>query len=89
MSHILIRTNIAGYGGNPVSVFCAYDTDSDILAVSREGEYEDGDRAGFLKISNQNRDKAYDALFTEDLTRNGITAFFELDALKLIGRAHV
>lgn len=84
MSHILIRANIAGYSGSPASVMCAYDTDSDILAVSSEREYEDMDRAGFLKISNQSRDKAYDALFTEELTRNGITAFFELDALKLL-----
>lgn len=84
MSHILIRANIAGYGGNAVSIYCAYDTDSDILAVSREGEYEDSDRPSFLKISNQNRDKAFDALFTEELTRSAINAFFELDALKLL-----
>lgn len=82
--HILIRASVAGYGGSPVSVYCAYDPQTDILAISRKGDYDGGDREGFLKITNQERDKAYDALFTEDKTREAITAFFELDALKLI-----
>lgn len=84
MSHVLMRVNIAGYGGTAVSVFCAYDTESDMLAVSREADYEPTARDGFLKITNQDRDAAYDALFTEELTRNAIGAFFELDALKLL-----
>lgn len=87
MSAVLIRVNIAGYGGSPVSMFCAYDPDTDILAVVRETDYEASERAGFLKISNQDRDAAYDALFTEELTKGAIGAFFELDALKLLSIA--
>jgi hypothetical protein len=82
--HILIRSSMAGYGGSPVSVFCAYDPSTDILAVSRKGDYEGSERDGFLKITNQDRDAAFDALFTEDKIREAITAFFELDALKLV-----
>jgi hypothetical protein len=84
VSHVLIRVNIAGYGGSPVSMFCAYDPDTDILAVSREAEYEGGQRNGFLKITNQDRDEAFDALYTEEQTKSAIGAFFELDALKLL-----
>ena len=84
MSAVLIRVNIAGYGGAPVSMFCAYDPETDILAVARESEYEDGPRDGFLKITNQDRDGAYDALFSEELTKGAIGSFFELDALKLL-----
>jgi hypothetical protein len=82
---ILMRVNIVGYAGPPSTLFCAFDPNTDILAVVKEApEYEPGARDGFLKISSQSRDTHYDALFTEDNTRDAINAFFELDALKLI-----
>jgi hypothetical protein len=81
---IKMRVNVAGYKGAPASIFAAYDPASDILLVARESAYEGGERAEFLKITNQARDAAQDALFTEDDTRSAIAAYFELDALKLI-----
>lgn len=82
---ILMRVNIVGFAGAPSTLFCAFDPNTDILAVVREGDgYEAGPRDGFLKISSQQRDAHQDALYTEDNTREAITAFFELDALKLI-----
>lgn len=81
---IKMRVNVAGYKGTPTSIFAAYDPVSDILLVARESPYESGERDGFLKITNQVRDAAHDAVFSEDDTRGAITAYFELDALKLI-----
>lgn len=81
---IKMRVNVAGYKGAPASLFAAYDPATDILLVARESAYEGGERDGFLKITNQVRDSAQDALFTEDDTRSAITAYFELEALRLI-----
>lgn len=81
---IKMRINAAGYKGEPASLFAAYDPESDILLVAREAKYEGDQREGFLKITNQTRDKFSDALFTEDDTRAAITAYFELDAMRLV-----
>lgn len=81
---VKMRVNVAGYKGAPASIFAAYDPSSDILLVARESAYEGGERADFLKLTNQSRDTAHDAVFTEDDTRAAITAYFELEALKLI-----
>lgn len=81
---IKMRVNVAGYKGAPASIFAAYDPSSEILLVAREAAYEGGVRDGFLKLTNQTRDAAHDAVFTEDDTRGAITSFFELEALKLI-----
>jgi hypothetical protein len=81
---VKLRVNIAGFAGKPVSLFAAYDPGTDILLVAREVEYEGGAREGFLKITNQARDDEHDAVFTEDETREAISAYFELDALKLL-----
>lgn len=84
-SSILMRVNIVGYAGAPATLFCAFDSETDTLAVIKESpEYEAGPRDGFLKISSQDRDLSHDALFTEADTRSAINAFFELEALKLI-----
>ena len=81
---VKMRVNVAGYKGAPTSLFAAYDPQTDILLVARESPYEGGEREGFLKITNQTRDVAHDAVFTEDDTRAAITAYFELDALRLL-----
>ena len=81
---VKMRVNVAGYKGAPASIFAAYDPAADILLVAREATYEGGERAGFLKVTNQVRDAAHDAMFTEDDTRDAINAYFELDALKLL-----
>lgn len=81
---VKLRINVAGYKGEPVSVFAAYDPSTDILLVARQDPYQGGEREGFLKVTNQVRDAAHDALVTEDDTRAAITAYFELCAMKLI-----
>lgn len=81
---ILMRINVAGYFGRPVSVFAGYSPATDILLVSREGEYEANERPGFLHITNQFRDEHHDAVFTEQDLKEAIGAYFELDALRLL-----
>lgn len=82
---VLMRINIAGYAGAPATLFGAYDPDTDVLAIIKEAkEYEGGPRNGFLKITNQQRDAAFDGLFLEDETREAILAFHDLEALKLL-----
>ena len=82
---VLMRVNIVGFAGSPSTLFCAFDPNTDMLAIIKEHpEYEAGAREGFLKISSQSRDEHFDALYAEDNTRDAINAFFELDALKLI-----
>lgn len=83
--HVLIRVNIAGFQGEPATVFGAYDPANDMLAILRLGkEYEGGPRDGFLKITNQQRDASYDAIYTEEETRDSILAFFSMESLKLV-----
>ena len=81
---ILMRINVAGYFGRPVSVFAAYAPATDILLVSRESEYEVAERPGFLHVTNQHRDEHHDAVFTEQDLKDAICAYFELDALRLL-----
>lgn len=82
---VLMRINIAGYADRPASVFAAYDPNSDVLAIARLAkEYEGGPRDGFLKITNQQRDDAYDAIYTEEETRDSILAFFDMENLGLL-----
>lgn len=79
-----MRVNCAGYGGRPVSVFAMFDPVSDVLAVVRETPYETVPREGFLRVTTQDRDPTHDAVFTEDDTRRGIVAYFDLEAMNRI-----
>lgn len=82
---VLIRVNIAGFQGEPATVFGAYDPSNDVLAILKlSKEYEGGPRDGFLKITNQPRDASYDALYTEEETRDSILAYFSMESLKLL-----
>lgn len=81
----LIRVNIAGFRGEPATLFGAYDPRTDILAVLKVAkEYEPGPRDGFLKITNQSRDTSQDALYGEQDLRESVLAFFDMDSLKLV-----
>lgn len=81
----LIRVNIAGFYGEPATIFAAYDPGTDVLAIARVGKaYEPGPREGFLKITNQSRDQSYDALFGEDDFEEAVRAFWDLESLKLL-----
>lgn len=79
-----MRVNVAGYSGAPTSLLCAFDPNSDVLLVSKSVPYESIDRPGFLRITTQDQDVVFDALFTEDDSRDAIVAYFSLDAMKLL-----
>lgn len=81
---IKMRVNVAGYAGEAVTLYGAYDPSNDVLLVAKEDKYADGPRPGFLLITNQERDQAREALFTEDDFSEAINAFFELDGLRLL-----
>lgn len=82
---VMLRVNIAGFVGDPATVFGAFDPATDMLAVLYIGnEYEAGAREGFLKITNQQRDAAYDAFYSEEEIRESIVSYFEMDSLKLL-----
>lgn len=82
--YVFIRVNAAGYQGEVVSMLCSFDPATDILFAMKTVPYEDGDRPGFLRVTTLDRDKSRDMLFTEDDTREAITGFFELDAMRLV-----
>lgn len=85
MSAVLIRVNIAGFQGEPATIFGAYDPATDMLAITKMGKSYDGKALeGFLKITNQTRDVAHDAMFTEEEMPEAIRAFFNLESLKLV-----
>lgn len=85
---VLMRVNAAGYTGEPVSMICSFDPATDMLLVMKTmKDYEAGDRAGFLRITTQERDEAHDAVFTEDETREAIVAYFGLQSMNLINLA--
>lgn len=82
---VLMRVNIAGYAGEATTLYGAYDPGTDVLAIVKMAkEYDGGPRDGFLKITNQERDAAFDGLFLEEETREAILAFYDLEALKLL-----
>lgn len=77
------RINIAGFAGSAITLFAAYSFDKDLLLVAKEApEYEGGARDGFLKITNQARDGAYDALFNADVEMaDAIKSFFDFEGM--------
>lgn len=80
-----LRINIAGFAGSSCSLFAAYNPDRDLLLIAKESsEYEPGQREGFLKITNQVRDGAYDALFGDDQMEEAIKAYFDMESLGLL-----
>lgn len=81
---VLIRVNIAGYSGHPVSLYCAFDRASEMLLVHAAKEYDGGDAAGILKVTNQERDTHRDDLLTDEHLQDAIRAYFEMDGLKLL-----
>lgn len=83
-STVLIRVNIAGFSGEPASLYGAFDHEDDLLLISDTKDYDPGDAADMLKISNQERDTHRDDLVSDDDLQAAIRAFFEMDGLKLL-----
>lgn len=83
-STVLLRVNIAGFSGEPVSLYGAFDHEEDLLLVSDSKTYDPGEATELLKISNQERDTHRDDLVSDDDMQAAIRAFFEMDGLKLL-----
>lgn len=81
---VLLRINIAGFSGEPVSLYGAFDHEEDLLLVSDSKTYDPGEAPDLLKVSNQERDTHRDDLVTDDDLQAAIRAFFEMDGLKLL-----
>lgn len=81
---ILLRVNIAGFSGEPVSLIGAFDHEDDLLLISDTKAYTDGDAPAMLKVSNQQRDKFRDDLVGDEQMQDAISAYFEMDGLKLL-----
>lgn len=81
---ILLRINIAGFHGDPVSLYGAFDHADDLLLISDSKEYDGGPAPDLLKVSNQERDSHRDDLVSDEDMQDAIRAFFEMDGLKLL-----
>lgn len=81
---VKLRVNVAGHAGDAVSLFCAFDPANEVLIVAVANPYEAGQREGFLRVTTQEQDECFDAVFLEEDMRDAINAFFGLDALQLI-----
>lgn len=74
---IPIQSSITGYGGQPCTLYSAYNQESKVLVVSVEAGYRTERRDGCTIIANDpqiDRDK----LFTEEDLQDAIVAFFML-----------
>jgi len=74
---IQIQATFTGYGGNPCSLFSAYDPASRVLVVSVEAKYRAERRDGCTVLTNV-PDIARDTLFTDSDLLPAINAFHAL-----------
>lgn len=81
---ILIRVNIAGFSGEPSSLYGAFDHADDLLLISDSKAYDGSDAPNLLKVSNQERDPFRDSLVSDEDMQEAISAYFEMDGLKLL-----
>lgn len=86
-STILLRVNIAGFHGEPASLYGAFDHAEDLLLISDSKAYDGGPAPDLLKVSNQESDAYRDDLISDDDLQTAIMAFFEMDGLKLLAMA--
>lgn len=76
---IQIQTTITGYGGNPCTLFSAYDNESRVLAISAEASYRTQRRDGCVVLANSS-DIARDGMFNPEDMKPAIAAFYALKA---------
>lgn len=69
-----IQANITGYGGQPVSLFSAFDDDTGILTLAVEADYRSERREGCLLITNI-KGIERDAWFGNDQLDEAIASF--------------
>lgn len=72
-----IQANITGYGGQPVSLFSAYDDDTGILTLAVEADYRSERREGCLLITNV-KGIERDAWFGNDQLDEAIASYQHL-----------
>lgn len=79
-----MRVNVAGYGGNPVSLFAAFSPDTgDLLCVDCT-DMEMGEIAGFLHVSTTGAEVACDMRFAESDLSQAIQDYFLMDGMKSV-----
>jgi hypothetical protein len=81
---VVVRVNVAGYMGEPVSLYAAFDHESDMLLINESRSHDASEAPGLLRITNMSRDATYDLLLSEDDLQEAIKAFFEADSLGLM-----
>lgn len=74
---IQIQATFAGYGGNPCTLFSAYDPGSRILVVSKEAAYREERREGCIVLTNITEINR-DFLFLDEHLAPAIRAFYAL-----------
>lgn len=72
-----IQATFIGYGGDPCTVFSAYDSDTRVLVVGVKAKYRTERREGNVVITND-AGLSRDELFSEDKLKLSIDAFFAL-----------
>lgn len=72
-----IQATFVGYGGNPRTIFSAYDENADVLAIAVDVEYQRERRDGCIVLSND-KSIQWDDWFGPDEMQAGIHAFFEM-----------
>ena len=78
MSIIQIQAVAVGYQGNPATVYSAYDTTNEALAVAVKGEYRRDRRDGCILLTNDATLRDRDCFFSDDRLHDAIAAYFSL-----------
>lgn len=79
MSMIQVQATFTGFGGQPCSLFSAYDPAARVLVVGAEAAYRAERRDGCIVLTNV-PDIARDGLFTDSELMPAIAAFYALRA---------
>lgn len=79
-----MRINVAGFSGEALSVFAAYDRDTDVLLILRDAPYETVRRDGFLHLTTQAGDQNHDSIFEREHFREAIEAYFDASSMRAL-----
>ena len=79
-----MRVNVAGFGGNPVSLFAVFAPDTGDLVCTECLDMQMGEVQGFLHVSTPGAEVACDMRFTENDLSQAIQDFFMMDGMKSV-----
>jgi hypothetical protein len=80
----MMRVNVAGFGGQPQSLYASLDIKSGILVVAIARDREDDRKPGFLHVTNITSDSVRDLLVTEAHLAKAINDYFRMSSLGLL-----